>query len=204
MKSTLEAIHDLDRTYDALIDDVKHTVNAVRASRIGAHRRHYVRSVFAFVEGFVFQMKQVAVAAHKDGFVQFTSGDLALLVEVSYDLDDRGEVRRRPANLPFANNARFGLTAFGRALAPGYSISFSDSGWETLRRAAKVRNRITHPKSVDDLTIADEELRMVGEAHRWFAGTARSILGKALSHLESIEKPAQPIADLSDSDLGKT
>src|SRR5687767_8241172 len=52
--------------------------------------RSFVRAAFAMIEGIVFNLKQITLALSKHGRGNFSQAELAMLEEVSYDLDDKG------------------------------------------------------------------------------------------------------------------
>src|SRR5690349_21659229 len=49
--------------------------------------RSFVRAAFAMIEGTVFNLKQIALALSKHAKGGFSQAELAMLQEVSYDLD---------------------------------------------------------------------------------------------------------------------
>jgi hypothetical protein len=48
-----------------------------------------------------------------------------------------------------------------------WTLDVSDAGWQYLKRATKVRDRLTHPKALSDLTVSDEEIRVCSAAPLW-------------------------------------
>ena len=46
-------------------------------------------------------------------------------------------------------------------------LDVSGSEWQSFRRAIKIRDRITHPKSVSDLNISDEDYNDVSAGFGW-------------------------------------
>ncbi len=131
-------------------------------------RRQFVRSAFAFMEGLTYSMKQHALGFCADGLYEFSTGELSLLQEQAWELDDNGAVKGRSANLSFARNIRFSFAALGRSIGDSFSPSYGDSGWEALQKAAKVRNRLMHPKSASDLDVSNDDIEIVGRGLRWF------------------------------------
>jgi hypothetical protein len=45
---------------------------------------------------------------------------------------------------------------------------FGVDGWETFRKAMKVRDRLAHPKDPGALLVTDEELNQCKESVNWF------------------------------------
>ena len=112
--------------------------------------------------------KQIVLASHGDYDYQLNIGEVALLREEAFDIDSRGKVVVRSANLRTLNNIRFTLSIVGRTIAPGYEPPVGDAGWEALQKALKVRHRVTHPKERSDLAISNDELDQIRAAFKWF------------------------------------
>jgi hypothetical protein len=53
----------------------------------------------------------------------------------------------------------FVLRMFAELLGYDAAKFFTDHGWDELKNAIKVRDRITHPKSVEELHISDEDIK---------------------------------------------
>jgi len=141
------------------------------------HRRAAVRSTFALIEGVTFSIKQLASTWIRDsqGSLPWRvlgpkeMGQLALLREESYDLDDKGQVIIRPARLDLLRNVRFAFNAFFRIIHMSDSpLDASARGWSTFRDAMRVRNRLMHPKKPGDIAVSTDEALLVNQAYVWF------------------------------------
>jgi len=135
-----------------------------------------VRSLFAYVEGLTYAFKRYALALHEQREPIFSNAEIALLREVSYDLSDKGEALEQGKFLRFASNLRFAIRAFARISAYEAGPDFLGQGWQALRKGIQVRNRITHPKRPDDLTVSDIDLVAVSTGVRWFQEETGKIL----------------------------
>src|SRR4051812_45141163 len=67
-------------------------------------RRSFVRAAFAYFDGVIYAMKQLALA---NGDADFSTAERSLLAEKSFDLDERGRVRERTLKLATLPNLRF-------------------------------------------------------------------------------------------------
>ncbi len=130
--------------------------------------RAFVRAVFALIEGGVFGLKQVAITLSEHGQGQFSEAEMAMLKDELYDLDKKGRATVQPKFVPLPKNIRFAFEACGRAYNTSYVLPVNDSGWHSFQEALKVRNRLTHPKSIDDLQLTEKELEQASEAAKWF------------------------------------
>jgi hypothetical protein len=123
-------------------------------------RRMYVRSVFATIEAWIYVMKQMALAAHPDPECPTISeSERAFAQEQEYRLTDSGDVEIRRAKISLEVNLRFAFKLFAKSGYVSSELDVSGSEWQTFRRAIKIRDRITHPKSVSDLNISDDDFK---------------------------------------------
>lgn len=128
-------------------------------------RRSTVRSVFAFIEAMTYRLKRLALIL--PGAKAMTVAERAISEEEDYSLGSDGQARARPAKLQLISNLRFSFAIFSRIQAATFTPDYSGRGWQALQRALLVRDRITHPKKVVDLEIADNEVKDAIEAYLW-------------------------------------
>lgn len=131
-------------------------------------RRMSVRCFAAHIEGITFLMKQAALELHPMMRVEFTVGEIAFLKEISFELNEKGEVEERQRFARFVENFRFACLAYARANHSSHKLSFDDDGFRCFRNTVKIRDRLMHPKSKDDLNISDEEDRANRKAWEWY------------------------------------
>ncbi len=130
-------------------------------------RRIAVRMVFAQVEGLSYALKQAALSTGPVLGVTFDTKEIALLKEESYSLDDRGRAQQVKARLSTLPSLRFALDMFVRSTNANHSVTYSDEGWQSLKRTETVRNRLTHPKNLTDRVVSDEEFSDAYTALKW-------------------------------------
>jgi hypothetical protein len=131
-------------------------------------RRMYVRSAFATIEAWLYVWKRIALSAHPDPKCSTISeAERTFAQEHEYRLTDSGEVETRRTKISLAANLRFGFKLLAKAASVPSELDVSGSEWQTFRRAIKIRDRITHPKSVSDLNISDEDFNDVSVGFGW-------------------------------------
>src|SRR5215471_10614365 len=85
MKRLLELIMILNQD---LLDSLKQLTIIDQSSQF--HRRNYIRTLFALIEGETFCLKSVALTIHELRFT-FEPEEIALLREEQYSLDKKGK-----------------------------------------------------------------------------------------------------------------
>jgi hypothetical protein len=172
-----DAVNTLVELSDALLSDVQTASRQLASAPIAYHRRQYVRSVFSLLDGMAYALKQAAHEGAAGFGVVFSLGEVAMIREETYDLDERGQAKSRPAYPRWAANMRFALDIVARAANVPNRADFGGAGWEALLRAVKLRNRLMHPKRPDDLAVSNEELRDVQAGLEWFRAHFGTLAG---------------------------
>ncbi|MEJ0035193.1 MAG: hypothetical protein WDO68_03790 [Gammaproteobacteria bacterium] len=163
----VRALVELRGMADLLCDDLaRHTKEAKLEEWA---RREYVRSLFAMLEGLTYGLKQAAVVFAKTLLVELAPEEQALIEESAYELNERGDVGKRRLHLRLLPSLQFAFKIYVKAARIAFELPVHESGWEKLRRVRDVRDRLTHPKSVADLGVSDEEFAISEEVSAWFS-----------------------------------
>ena len=129
-------------------------------SQSSFYRRQYVRAASALIEGFTSMLKQSALLHPK----AFSAEELLLLREQEPLLKENGKVSLADRFIPIKTNIRFAFIAYAKAMDASFTLDCSRSDWQDFGRLFTVRNRITHPRRHEELSILDEELDSIKRA----------------------------------------
>lgn len=168
-----EEMAEFFRLWNTLNDDVENLEAQLKTLDSQATRRAYVRSVLAHLEGVVFGLKQQALTRAVE---TLPDAERALLAEEAYDIDSKGNVVSKASFIRLEANIRFAFSAFGRSQGAVYTMPVGEHEWASVLKSIHVRNRITHPKHHNDLTISDDELKAVRLAFEWFGKKHRQVV----------------------------
>jgi len=161
--------------FGRLSEDVDYARKLLEENDSQIVRRTYLRSLFAFIEGNSFRLRQLALAAHIHRTQCFSNEEIIMLEEKDLGIKNNGNLKIRTKYIDFASNIRFSqksyIKAFGGKL-PDYTVN----GWAQLIKALEIRNRITHPRSENDLNISNEELKAIYEAKEWYSDNIQFML----------------------------
>jgi hypothetical protein len=144
-------------------------INRYRAANDGTGRRALVRAAFAYVEGTSFGFRYAAINLARLRDVQLTVGETLMANEITYVLNEKGQVEEKLAISSPLANVRFALTIFAKAVDVPYEFPASDSKFENLQRAQRIRNRLAHPRSDQELDVSADEQDLVTSAVDWIA-----------------------------------
>lgn len=94
--------------------------------------------------------------------------ELLLLMEFTSDLTENGElVTKRGAKISLKKNIQFAFRSLGKAYGITFNLDKGGQGWQQFLRAIKVRDRLTHPKILEQLTVSDDDADDVNGAATW-------------------------------------
>ena len=168
MKHSLESLKYIDYPVIQLMYDAEYLLG-----HCGNHQDHdltfprsAVSALFAGIEGSIFVLKQVFhdIPEFKS---KLSEDEFFLLCDKTPMLSDKGEVFQRDTFIRLAPNVRFFERISNRLLRTNLDI-VNSKNWEKFKQAINVRNRITHPKSMDDMVVSKEELKAMYIVYEMF------------------------------------
>jgi hypothetical protein len=157
--------------WDALYRDMTYYEDLLQKEDNHFARRAYFRGAFAFVEGTIHFLRESLLRRIQNNQLL---GDLvnfdhvSLLVGQSAILDDTGRIKHENQRIPTAKVIAFVMRMHAETLEYDPCLLFSDNGWESLRKSMKVRDRVTHPKAIEDLLISDAEMDLLRLGLAWY------------------------------------
>jgi hypothetical protein len=150
---------------DVLIADVLEAEERVRQRDTASSRRDLVRTALAGTEGLLWFFR-VQLFQHRSTVASVTPLELDAIFERSYSVAENGAVRQVPRYLPSLSSYRL-LTRVIQRDFPSFDPDFQSEGWNRMKAAVEIRNRITHPKSIEDLNVSMEDAQNARGAFFW-------------------------------------
>jgi len=168
MKAKVRKLGDLTKPIVAFAEDAQIAEDAVDASDTQYNRRAMVRALFAMIEGTVFFLKQTIFTAgtHKKGSLSLA--DALLLLDSSAEMSSKGESDLRTKFIRLEDNLRFTANMLKKVYGVTITLGIGSANWDKFQKAIAIRNRITHPKAIEDFVIDSEDLSMLRDVRGWF------------------------------------
>ena len=163
--------------YDAL-----EAMNKMDANDCQSTRRDFVRAAFAAIEGWLGTYKQ-EVQSTIGAVREFSALEDAALSETSYLISDTGKLRTQIRFTPMATLFRF-VTRIAEQEYGARLVDFDAPDWKNFKDAIAIRNRITHPKSIPDLTLSEHDITAVKNALLWLVEIVVTAMEKLKLMLE--------------------
>jgi len=117
-----------------------------------------------------FQLRQVTLASLKaTDFL--THAELALLREERFQLDRKGMPEPKENFQSFLPNLLFSIRCYVKNHGASFEPNIGVAGWESMRTALELRDRLTHPKSAEGLEVSPEDERHLVMGAAWWKQT---------------------------------
>ena len=165
-----------------LIGDVVAANARLEAEDTPTHRRELIRTAFSAIEGLHWQLKR-DVLRHADVVTKLTPHEYAALMEEAYSVDDKGTVRSQLRFLPLPTAIRLVVSIVQR-YRPEYKLDYQHVGWSNLRAAVEVRNRLVHPKVLNELSVSDHEISQALSTFNWLLALVIEVLRETHAHMK--------------------
>lgn len=163
-----EEVERLRGFMESIGSEISEFNELVKSTESPVLRRIRCRIVFSCIESYISHLKQSALLLTPEDAGFFSPEERLALADLEAHVTDKGVVLTRKAKIGLKPNLRLAFRAFAKSHGEEYDIDFGDSGGHAFIRAVKIRDRLTHPKSKEDLQVSVEEDKTVTAAWIWF------------------------------------
>ncbi|WP_290517279.1 hypothetical protein [Alcanivorax sp.] len=126
----------------------------------------YIRALFSTLEGILFAFRIEVVESDKFKLI-FDLPSQAKILEKKLDPNNYC-ITKKTRYLTFKQAVKYSCRSLARVKGKNPDdLPFKGPDWSNVLEANKIRDRITHPKSVDDLVIGNDGLEVVMKAKAW-------------------------------------
>ena len=139
-------------------------------------RRTYVRTIFAEFEANIFFLKKILIYCNHSNLISLKSDENYIINEEKYYLNDNGKIKTSINILRTLPNIKFTISIFDNKFNSTENAVKID--WNKFEKALKIRNRIVHPKLLDDFIIKETEMNVLVENYNSFYKTVSNLLDR--------------------------
>lgn len=180
-------LDDMEVAYklvDKEIEDIKKSSPILDDRLLGARlqplMRIMTRNAFAAIEGLCYKTKNISLQLCDQRGIPVSQREREDILEKTINKDGK-TVSHYPKT---KDNIKLTLNILYRAF--GFIFEITDhEEWKKLRVAIDIRNRITHPKTLNDMSISGAEYRDESEGFEWLTQNLKGVL----TLLQKIESP---------------
>lgn len=122
--------------------------------------RNYIRAVFSGFEGYIYIIRNLIL---QEDLLSEKPKLTEKEINVIKDMKD-GKIHF----LSLIENIKFTRKIWKKVLNEQLEIPLDCKSIENFKKAVHIRNRVTHPKKIEEFIIHHEERIIVLEAHSWF------------------------------------
>lgn len=138
-----------------LAEDVAQAKLRMENDPSDSHRREFVRITYAAIEAQLWQLKMYVMNNVLDKKTA-SIHELSALKEESYAINDKGEIYIQSKGYSLKLGLRLVYSILKRHGNP-IQVDFGSADWKNIDHALKIRNRVTHPKRMSDISVTPEE-----------------------------------------------
>jgi hypothetical protein len=165
------AVPDLLQLIMVLATDADACEAEVTRTGSSLAKRNFVRALFAWIEAISYLMRRVVwEKLSKQPLTPESIPKLLAASERAYSVDGQGEVVETKLMTRTSNNLAFSLRSFANVVGLSLTINKGNRNWQSYSEALKIRDRITHPKRLEDLELTDADIEAVREAKGMIIG----------------------------------
>jgi len=164
----LERFKDLLKLSDLLIGDVKDAVMIIDIN-IPSRQRNYVRTVFAMIEGALNVMCRIIFEAKDLDRWKLSEEEIDTIADsISFFKQDTAKKKKKKSFKPLSERIKVAFKISNRLLKEDCNMDFAGKDWDNFKKTMQIRNRLSHPKTSNDLEITKEEIRLTDLTRDWF------------------------------------
>ena len=148
--------------------------------RFGTHEfcvRVMVRALSAEFEARIYLLEHLLVGLNKATPDKFplSSEEIQILKGQAVSIKKNGELTTSAKFHPFQERLLFTLKTAAKIINPAGHPDTSLHTWDAVQDFTRIRNRITHPKSLSDLEMSDKEIDQLNLAQDWIRNSLTAI-----------------------------
>lgn len=167
-----------DSFFLTLLKDVSVALSRRESADNQVTRRDMVRTAFAAIEGLVWIFREEIVET-ADSTYGLEDDERSILQERQLAVSEQGKVTSQSRYLSLTTTIRF-IARIASRINGFEHFEFDGAEWDNFRKAIVVRNRITHPKSADDLHVSKADVEQVTNALFWFLSKHVEVLAQTV------------------------
>lgn len=167
----------IDSLFNELMDDVMCATDIWHERGDEFSHRLYVRTVFACVEGVIQVMKSAALLLDEiNELPVLTPEELAFLREEEVQVGNNDEVTPKKIKTSLLPNFQRTFLTYAKLRGETVKLDKEGQGWERLRDAIKIRDRLMHPHTLKDLQVPQKDMEIIEQGMKFFRDTTAQLL----------------------------
>jgi hypothetical protein len=158
-----------EKLMQELLSGANEAAELMLATRTRQTERAFVLTVAMALEGTMAILRQeILEDIRLNATVEpFTISETVLLQGRAFDIKQNGRVMRKATRIPLESRVRFTLICLAKAYGLSHEHLNEDALLSNMRVMVRLRNRLVHPKTSDDLTISQGDFDSTRACVAW-------------------------------------
>jgi len=144
-------------------------------------RREFVRTTYAAIEAQSWNIRMYLLNELVDR-KKISAHEISALKEETYFVSDKGEVKVQSKGYPLKVGLKLIINILKKHDIP-IQVNYNSPEWSNIDEVSRIRNRITHPKNMSDITVT---LKEAEKCHEAFQLVANIFVNSILAQLYNI------------------
>ncbi len=195
MKIRVRKLGDLKDPIIKFAEDAGMAEDTIDANDTQYNRRVFVRALFAMIEGTVFFIKQTTFSTSASGVGRLRIDEATILQDSTVELSSNGKPKLKTKFIRLEDNLRFTVRMLNKVYNLELDLKVGSEQWEKFKKAISIRNKITHPKSIDDFNIDDSDLLIMRDLRGWFCQFIADVVSGIFEAIKEANKKRQATAN---------
>ncbi len=144
--------------------------------------RTVIRTAAALIEGVIYQLRLVCLAAAEDNLLLYSVEEILALKQENISIDNNGKIKIRVSFQQIQSSIAFTFLMFSKIHGKEITIDKADIRWKSFIAFINVRNGLMHPKSLNDLELISDDSQTKNkecvEGVSWFIENHQRILSE--------------------------
>ena len=151
-----------------LFEDIRSARDFGKSHKSQFSLRTLYRTSAAHIEGVIYQLRLVCLAALDDIPNIYNASEIIILNDINLKLNNKGEIVEQDSYQNLKSNILFLFKSFAKLQNIEFQPNTSDHKWESLGKFIELRNSLMHPKSISDFEMNEYKNNISVEAVKWF------------------------------------
>lgn len=172
--------------FDILTEDYRVADTNLKIDGCGYNKRTFIRCIVSLIEADLHVLRsQLAnrIVERYELYGELNIHLLTLLMDESPSISNSGEITLRRKEESLTRFCKF-LHKQNAKLSECEINLFEGKGWDDFQEIIKIRNRITHPKELSDISVSLEDIERSKNAINWYLGVKKSLHSAEIARLK--------------------
>jgi hypothetical protein len=192
-------IDSLRKLTDLLHQDYAFVGKKLDSDHNGFWSRTFIKTAVSLIEAELFIFKQEILSYCKENQVRLDPEVSLFLNNKKYEISSNGQVKERLLQVRLKDDLRFTYSQIFSIKGHELCIGYEDGGWSKVIETIAVRNRLTHPKSIADITVSKQEEDDCKLAIKWFVSNMVNFYDQEMNDIKKrTKKKAEDLQRMKD------